>query len=145
MSHVNDVVQCPGCLDKFNAYPGFYSPLKEWFFSMRTKDKTFHCADAGRGKVDQEAYYARGASKAHFGESAHNWNIAIDTFFQIDGNYIVANSLYMALLQGLDLNKSSIVWYGAPDSAFKETPHFEWSSWRALRDGGFLTLVEPLS
>lgn len=139
--HNNFDIQCPGCLARFSKYPGFYKPLQDWFFSMRVKDSRFHCADAGRGKIDQEAYFARGASNAHFGESAHNFNVAVDTFFQVDGNYCLDSALYLSLVAGL---APEINWYGIPGSPFKEIPHFEWGSWRTLRTTGVVTLVEPL-
>lgn len=132
-------VECPGCLEKINKYPNFLLPLKDWFFKVRAKNLTFHVADAGRGKIDQEAYCARGASQAHWGQSAHNFNCALDTFFQIDGQYRLDSNLYDSLVMGLDPN---ISWYGAADAEFKERPHFEWKDWRTLKTEGVAKLVE---
>ena len=139
MTHTNSTTPCPGCLAKFNAYPNFYLPLQQWFFSIQSKYPDFHIAEAGRGKIEQELYYARGVSNAQYGQSAHNWNCAIDTFFQDNGHYSVDASRYKDIFQSLD---SSVKWYGTPDAVFKETPHFEWASWRDLRDDGTLKLVE---
>lgn len=138
-SHDNSILQCPGCLAKFDKYRGFYMPLKYWFFQMRQKDIRFHCADAGRGKVDQEAFFAKGASKAHYGQSSHNYNIAIDTFFLVNGAYCLDENLYDAIVSSLDPN---ISWYGASDAVFKERPHFEWKKWLQLKDAGAISLVE---
>lgn len=137
--HINTIVHCPGCLDKFNKYPGFYKPLQDWFFDKRVANPTFHCADAGRGKVDQEIYFARGASNAHFGQSAHNANAGIDCFFQISGSYRLDCNLFDIIVQGLDKN---INWYGSPDAPYKERPHFEWRNWQELLDHGAIKLVE---
>jgi hypothetical protein len=139
MSHRNDIQDCPGCLAQFNKYPGFYQPLQNWFFSIRKNNMNFHVACAGRGKIDQESAFARGASNAHYGQSSHNCNAAIDTFFQIDGQYRLDENLFDQVVQNLD---QSVEWYGKPDAVYKERPHFEWSIWRDLLSRGILKLVE---
>lgn len=138
MSHKNNG-NCQGCLDKFNRYPGFSEFLQTWFFEKQFKTPTLHVANAGRGRAEQEEYFSRGASRAHFGESAHNWNCAVDTFFQIDGRYSVDRDLYLPVVQDLDMR---VVWYGEKGAAFPETPHLEIANWRAMRDQGLLKLVE---
>ena len=139
MSHQNSVVECPGCLAKFALYPDFDKTLQDWFFSQRAIDTTFHCADAGRGRIEQETDFSRGASKAHYGQSAHNFNAAFDGFFQINGQYRVDKPLFAKVAANLLEN---IIWYGAPDAAFPETPHFELKNWRQLLESGQLKLVE---
>jgi len=136
--HTNDG-NCAGCLSKINKYPYFYQPLKDWFFSVQKDTPTFHISDAGRGKIDQEMYFARGASDAHYGQSAHNYNCAIDTFFQIDGNYNLDASLYGNIATILP---DTIKWYGSAYAKFKERPHFEWATWRDLALAGTIKLVE---
>ncbi len=138
MSHVNNG-KCPGCLAIIDKYPGFFLPLRNWFVTMQEKHPNFHVANAGRGKADQEVFFARGASNAHWGQSAHNFNCALDTFFEVNGNYSLDSSLYASVVQNLD---PDVCWYGAPDAVYKERPHFEWKSWRTLRDAGAIKLVE---
>jgi hypothetical protein len=136
----DDSGKCAACLAKFDAYPGFYAPLKAWFIGVQIKHPAFHVAEAGRGKIDQEIDYARGASRAHFGESAHNWNAAIDTFFQINGSYDLSPEHFDSIVpHGLI---SEVKWYGMPGAPFFERPHFEWRDWWALRDAGKIKLVE---
>lgn len=137
--HSNSIVDCPGCMKKINKYPNFYAPMLQWFLSMRKNNQTFHLADAGRGRVDQEVDFARGASKAHYGQSSHNYNCALDTFFQIDGKYCLDRNLFDAIVEGLDPN---ISWYGSPNADFKELPHFEWKNWLQLKESGDIKLVE---
>lgn len=143
MTHHNQIdgSPCPGCLSKFQAYPDFYLPLQEWFFKMQSIDPAFHVVEAGRGATLQESYFNGHASKAHYGESAHNFNAAIDTFFQDHGRYVVDASRYQGLVSIMSPS-DNVKWYGEPDAQFKETPHFEVANWRELRDQGLLKLVE---
>lgn len=136
--HVNNG-NCPGCLAQFTKYPGFFKPLQDWFFERQSKFPEFHCANAGRGKIDQEIYFERGASNAHYGDSAHNWNVGLDSFFQVSGKYCLDTSLFLPVVQNL---APTIEWYGSTDAKFKERPHFQWKAWRELRDKGLLKLVE---
>lgn len=138
MSHQNNG-NCQGCLNIFQKYDGFYEPLQTWFFSIQKNNPSFHISCAGRGKIDQEACFSRGASKAHWLQSAHNFNCAVDTFFMIDGNYCLDVNLFDMVVQGLDEN---IEWYGKPDASFKERPHFEIKNWLQLKDSGVISLVE---
>lgn len=140
MSHINNG-NCPGCLFRFNRYPDFHKGLQQWFFETQRYMPEFHVAEAGRGRVTQEMYFNRKASNAHYGESAHNYNCAIDTFFQIHGEYKLDDYLYSHVVVRLPLNKS-IIWYGATDAVFKESPHFEVGNWKELRDQGIVKLVE---
>jgi hypothetical protein len=138
MSHQN-TGKCQACEGIFNKYPGFYEPLKEWFFYTQSVFPRFHVSCAGRGKIDQEACFSRGASKAHWLKSSHNFNCAIDTFFLVNGAYCLDESLYAAVVADLDPN---IEWYGSKDAVFPERPHFEWLSWPQLVADGIISPVE---
>lgn len=130
---------CLGCAKIFNKYPGFHEPLKDWFFEVQSKIPTFHISCAGRGQIDQDAAFSRRASNAHWLESAHNFNAAFDTFFMIDGKYCVDENFYEEIKPLLTV---LINWYGWPEAKFRETPHFEWTTWRDLVKDGRLTAVE---
>lgn len=130
---------CLGCAKIFNAYPGFYAPLKEWFFNVQEKFPTFHISCAGRGRIEQEAAFHRGASSAHWLESAHSFNAAIDTFFQVNGNYSLDENLYEEIVKFID---PTIEWYGNPLAKFKELPHFQLRNWRDFVKNGQLRPVE---
>jgi hypothetical protein len=138
LSHINSG-NCPACLSIFEKFPGFYEPLKNWFFDIQSKNPTFHISCAGRGQVDQEAAFARGASKAHWLQSSHNFNAAIDTFFLINGQYRLDHNFYDQIAPQID---GSIDWYGKPGSPFPERPHFEIANWRQLVADNTLKAVE---
>lgn len=114
-------------------------PLQLWFFDVQSKFPSFHVSCAGRGRIDQEACFARGASKAHYLQSAHSFNAAIDTFFQINGSYCLDANLYDAVAQLLEPH---IDWYGKVGAEFPERPHFEVLGWQKLRVSGVLSPVE---
>lgn len=136
--HINNG-NCQGCLSIFQKYPGFYEPLQDWFFLMQNSNPTFHISCAGRGRIDQEAAFSRKASNAHFGQSAHNFNLGIDTFFLIDGQYSLARNLYDSLMQNLD---SALEWYGSPGAEYFELPHIQVKDWKNLVDSGLCKIVE---
>lgn len=139
MSHKNNG-DCEQCNSILSAYPGMNETLKTWFKQKQKDTPTFHCCDAGRGRAEQETYFARKASNAHYGESAHNYNCAIDTFFQINGQYHVDKNLYLSIVSDLP---NTILWYGRPPAPFMENPHFEIVGWKALAAEGTVKLVEP--
>lgn len=138
MSHINNGA-CEKCIQIINKYAGFNEDLKSWFLLTQANHPEFHCADAGRGKVEQELFYSKGASKAHFSQSSHNFNCAIDTFFLIDGAYSLDKKLFDIV--SLEI-PSHIKWYGAPDAVFYERPHYEIRNWCELVARGEAVLVE---
>jgi hypothetical protein len=138
MKHQNNG-SCPKCAEIFEKYPGFNALLRAWFEERQAACPEFHCSDAGRGRVDQETYFMRGASLAHYGESAHNFNCGLDSFFQIDGKYSVGLPLYELHIEPYipDWLQWGHYWKG-----FRETPHFELKAWKLLRIHNAIKLVE---
>lgn len=143
--HVNNG-KCEKCQDIFEAYPGFHVGLKAWFEGLQKKDPSAHISCAGRGKVDQEAALASGASKAHYGQSSHNFNAAIDIFrlTQAGASWdrpwfrdSVGTAVYKH--NANPDKKFDINWYGMPGAKFFELPHVEVDGWKDLH----LALVEP--
>lgn len=140
MSHTNLQSDCPGCSLVFAKYPGFNSMLADWFDGIRATHSDAHVSCAGRGRIDQEAAFARGASKAHYGQSSHNYNAAIDLWQMLNGVYTLDQQWFNDLI-GMHLT-DELKWYGVPGSAFFELPHVEVADWRNMAKTGTLTLVE---
>ena len=150
MKHINNG-SCDKCEELFNAFPNFCQPLKDWFLKTQAKVKDCHISQAGRGKVDQEADFTAGKSKAHYGQSSHNYNAAVDIFqLTADGKAAwpelwfrdkVGTAVYS---NNCDPEKKlTLNWYGAPHSPFRELPHIEWADWNSAAHHGDLPLVEP--
>lgn len=131
---------CPKCQQILNLYPGFDPSLQSWFEALQKTNPMLHLSQAGRGKIDQEALFSRGASKAHYGESAHNWNAAIDLFFLIDGAYNLNPLLFGQII--LPALNASFCWYGRVGAPYYERPHVELTDWNSRAQNGLLHLVE---
>lgn len=132
--------QCPACAKITQTFPNFDQNLLNWFILMQAKFPAFHLAETGRGRARQEEMFNSGRSRAHYGESSHNYNCAMDTFFLINGVYNLDEANFLPVYTEMpDL----IEWYGAPGAKFFERPHFEKKGWRDLRAGGLIQLVEP--
>jgi hypothetical protein len=80
-------------------------------------------------------------SKAQWGQSAHNWNAAIDLFCELEGdpNIYDKDWFYNVLAPAIP---GSFSWYGRPNAPFFELPHVELSGWNADAKSGALKLVE---
>jgi hypothetical protein len=132
---------CLKCEEIMNTYPGMNRFLKEWFQSFQRANPIFHISCAGRGFEAQEAAKKEGTSRAHYGQSAHNYNCAVDLFIQSPGVNLYDKKLFSEALKG----KIPYVlnWYGTPGSLFYELPHVELRAWQGLLAEGVLALVEP--
>lgn len=138
MKHQNNG-KCEKCQAILHKYAGINPLILAWFEERQAEVPEFHCSEAGRGRMDQEMYFNRKASLAHYGESAHNYNCAIDTFFQIDGHYSVTLELYEEFIE---LNIPDWLQWGHYWKNFSETPHFEVKAWKLLRMHGAAKPVE---
>lgn len=138
--HKNDG-KCAHCQLIFDRYPGFYEPLREWFEFFQSEHPEGHVSCAGRGQIDQEALFEKNATRAHFGESAHNYNAAIDIFEmggQDSKDIYEINWFYDVLAASLP---DFVSWYGSIGSRFFEMPHIEVKNWKVLLEEGKLNLV----
>lgn len=138
MRHENNGA-CSKCREIFDKFPGFDKELRSWFEDMQAKNQEFHCSDAGRGRIDQEIYFQRKASKAHYGESSHNFNSGLDTFWLINGVYNLSLELYK---KKIEPHIPDWIQWGYRWRTFPEVPHFERKNWISLKEQGLIHLVE---
>lgn len=131
--------KCQKCIEIIEKYPGFYKPLRDWFANLQTIHPELHVSCAGRGMVDQEAAFQRGASRAHYQQSAHNWGCALDLFALIGGKAQWPKEWFNEVV-GKNL-APYMEWYGSPDAAFYELPHVQLSGWKVAVSHGELKLV----
>lgn len=137
--------RCLKCAAIFDRYPGFHAELRAWFEKLQSEVPEAHISEAGRGKKAQEDAFTRRASRAHWLQSSHNFNAALDIFkLGVDkANKPVAeyprkwfNETVMPRLdKWLD-------WYGSPGSPFFELPHVQVRGWVKLVKDGTLKAVE---
>lgn len=137
--HINSG-SCPRCALIFDGFAGFHSGLRNWFVELQKKDPSAHISCAGRGKALQEEAFASGTSKAHYTQSAHNYNAAID-LFRLTGESLLSydRAWFDAVVAGAvkrhndDPNKTfSLLWYGTKGSPYFELPHIEVKDWKKL-------------
>lgn len=138
MSHTNDGA-CKKCLEIMYLYPNPDRDLVMWFQDFQSKNPTAHVACMGRGKVDQEAAYHRGASRAHWLSSSHNFNCALDLWVQTDGKYTLPRDWFFNVLK--PALPDWIEWLGESKS-FPELPHIERKNWHDMVLRGELKPVE---
>lgn len=139
MNHKNSG-SCELCHEIMDRYEGIDYNLKSWFISLQAMHPEAHISEAGRGKAKQEKMLEDGKSRAKFGESAHNFNCAVDIFVNKRGLYIYDKHWFETVLA--PKIPTWLTWYGAPGSKFYELPHIEISNWRDLRDKDLVWLVE---
>lgn len=140
MQHRNDG-KCKKCQEIFNKFPNFHLGLQVWFEQFQALHPEAHISEAGRDSNTQQILRSKGASKANFGQSAHNWNAAID-IFELSGDMkdIYEPAWYNKLFPSNI--PDWLKWYGEPGSQFFELPHVEVRNWKVLVEQGSLQLVK---
>lgn len=131
MKHHRNLGFCGRCDEIFDRYPGFDQRLRLWFKNFQMRHPEAHISCAGRGRQDQEADKLRGASRASWGQSAHNYNMALDIFeLQGDVQNIYEEEWFIKVLA--PEIPDWIEWYGASGAAFPELPHLQIKGWRQV-------------
>lgn len=137
--HINNG-KCSKCTEVFNKYPNFNQSLQNWFISFQSAHPEAHVSCAGRGKSDQETYFRQGKSKAQWGQSAHNVNLALDCFKLGINGADFSTDFYVHVL-GPEAKKAGFEWAG-DWSNFRELVHVQLSNWKDLVSSGEAKLVE---
>ena len=139
LRHVNNG-NCPKCEELFNKYEGFNRDLKNWFQEFQSRQPSAHISCAGRGKDEQELDFINKKSRAHFGQSAHNYNCAVDIFVMQQGLNLYDKNWFETILK--PNLEPFLKWYGEKDAVFYELPHVELLDWKDLKDRGVAILVQ---
>lgn len=127
-----------------NRYGGTYQPLRRWFEEFQSRHPEAHVSCAARGEVEQEMLFLKKATRAHFGQSAHNYAAALD-LFELSGNDSdIYERRWFEEVLGPAVPEW-ITWYGRPGSSFFELPHIEVRAWKDLVASGQLKLVKGLA
>lgn len=104
----------------------------------------FQINDAQRGRVEQETAYRNRTSKAHFGQSAHNYKpaVALD-IYPLPVSFTKLQpyrNLAKAFISTANKLGIGIEWGGSWTS-IKDFPHFELSNWKTLVKQGKVKLI----
>lgn len=124
--HLNEA-QCASC-DRSVAECS--EVLQRWFYSERTKNFSLHASTGYRGQKEQETSFQTHKSKAHFGESPHNYSPsrAVDIVFIVKGRNVWTPAEYESMAKRLPAN---IEW-GGNWQDFKDIPHFQEREWKTM-------------
>ena len=139
MKHDNHGL-CLACQRILNKYPDFDSDLRSWFMDLQYRFPDVHTSCGGRGRIEQEILFSRGASKAHYGQSSHNYNMALDLWQLKDKVYTLDQDYFNKVMKDYDAKKFE--WYGSSNAVFYELPHIEIRAFRGLVALKLATLVE---
>lgn len=108
-------------------------PLLRKLFTEVARDANITILDSQRGRAAQERAFALGNSRAHFGDSAHNWRpaLALDVVpYPIDwtdfGRFKVLGALVTVKAKAMGIPIS----WGGRWTKLKDYPHYELTPWR---------------
>lgn len=106
--------------------------------AIATSPVDFGVSCGYRGEEDQEAAFAKGNSKAHFGQSPHNFRpaLALDIACLDGGKITWEPEFYEAVAAHVMSVAETLgvgVTWGGDFKSFKDRPHFELRDWKALR------------
>lgn len=93
----------------------------------------FTVLDSQRGRQAQEKAFSLGNSKAHFGQSAHNWTpaLALDVVpYPIDWDNLVRFKALGKFVTAKAATLGIPISWGGAWKSFKDYPHYEMSPWR---------------
>lgn len=119
-------------------------PLLQKVVDEAIKEVDFVILDAQRGRGEQERAFKQGNSKAHFGQSAHNYApaVAMDICpYPIDWNdvpkFVAMSKVVKAKAKALGVE----LVYGGDWKSIKDYPHFELANWKQLVKDGSVDLI----
>ncbi len=93
----------------------------------------FAVLDSQRGRQAQEKAFALGHSRAHFGQSAHNWSpaVALDVVpYPIDWNNLTRFKALSAFVLAKAAKLGVPITWGGSWKSLKDMPHYELTPWR---------------
>ena len=136
--HVNKA-PCPGCTQILARYSYFDKELGMWFTDLQYKHPEAHVSCAGRGRIDQEQAFFAKTSNAHWLESAHNYNMALEIFRMLGRETDYNRWWFASIMKDLP---DWIEWYGAPGAEYPELPHVQRRDWKRRKLEGTAFQVE---
>lgn len=108
-------------------------PELQRLFAEVIKEIDCKVLDATRGKAAQELAFNKGNSKAHFGESPHNYvpAIALDVVpWPLDWDDLKSFRALGKVVKAKAVELDIPISWGGDWKSFKDYPHYELSPWR---------------
>lgn len=133
--------KCEKCAQIFAQWKDFNKELKDWFIALQAKIPSCHIAYAGRGKAEQDEFFKKGTSKAKWGESPHNYGLAIDVFELTVSGARWDKAWYKDRINP-EVKKTDWLEHGLDWAKFPDAPHIQLKAWKELVKSGEVKLVE---
>lgn len=118
-----------------SAHPDILEFEKRLVTRMRKQWVPLFCVCLWRNERDQNAAFVLGHSKAKFGQSAHNFGMAVDIIHGTKGYELHSKSWALLGHIGKEISVQSgieITWGG--DWQFYDPAHWELREWKTLRN-----------
>jgi peptidoglycan L-alanyl-D-glutamate endopeptidase CwlK len=110
-------------------------PLLRELFAAVAAHTAIVVLDSQRGRAAQERAFALGHSRAHFGQSAHNWApaVALDVVpAPIDWTDLARFRALAALVKAEAAARKIPLAWGGDWPGLRDMPHYELDPWRAF-------------
>jgi len=108
-------------------------PLLRKLFAKVGEQTNIAVLDSQRGRAAQERAFALGHSRAHFGQSAHNWApaVALDVVpYPIDWNNLQRFRNLAAIVKAEAKQMGIPIAWGGDWKKLLDMPHYELTPWR---------------
>lgn len=108
-------------------------PLLQKLFNEVIKDADCTVLDGQRGRAEQERAFSHGHSRAHFGQSPHNYipAVALDVVpYPLDWTDIPAFVALSKIVKSKAEELNIPISYGGDWKSIKDYPHYELNPWR---------------
>lgn len=108
-------------------------PLLQQLFREVIKDIDCKVLDGQRGEQEQEAAFRRGNSRAHFGQSPHNYipAVSLDVVpWPLDWNDIASFKALGKVVKAKAKALGIPISWGGDWKSLKDYPHYELTPWR---------------
>jgi peptidoglycan L-alanyl-D-glutamate endopeptidase CwlK len=106
------------------------SVLQEFTRKFRSKNLNAHISWGYRGKEDQEKFLKLGTTKAKFGESPHNFGLALDFFTIASTGQADWSKEFFENILAPAAKEADLEWGGSWKS-LKDMPHVEIKNWKS--------------
>jgi peptidoglycan L-alanyl-D-glutamate endopeptidase CwlK len=108
-------------------------PLLRKLFTAVAAKANIMVLDSQRGKAAQERAFALGHSRAHFGQSAHNWSpaVALDVVpYPVDWNNLQRFRDLAKIVKAEAAKQGVPLTWGGDWTKLRDMPHYELTPWR---------------
>jgi hypothetical protein len=128
--------ECQACTLKLQ---GTSPILQQFAKEFRQNNVDAHISWGFRGEADQNHFKVIGTTNASFGESPHNFGLALD-WFRLAGNGAEFNRDWYSRRLAPAAKAAGLAW-GGDWKSLKDYPHIEIKDWKSVRKSAKTTII----